>query len=166
MRIHRYLLVSLSAIVVYFAGSSVAFAQSPLKNQVISVPGAVPISFDKPVRIDVQSSAFKVNGSEIHVISIGRGAFHLSTDGHLTATLSAGVLQWVNADYWISVAVFDSKGNLLGTASHEEPVKYIRLGAAPTTLQDMSLDFGESDSYKNARYAVVAISERKSLPTN
>ncbi len=165
MKIHRHLLICLSAIVLCFAGFGVVSAQSPAKTKAIRVPGAVPIQFDKPVQIDAQSSAFKANGSDLHVVNIGRGTFHLSSDGHLTATLSAGVLQWENVDYWVSVTVFDSRCNLLGTASHEESVKYIRLGAAPTVLQDISFDFGVSDRYCDARYAVVAISERKSLPS-
>jgi len=156
---------SLCALGLWIITFSLASAQAPANKQVLHVPGAVPLQFDQPITLDVESNAFKVNGSDLHVIGVSRGTFHLAPDGHMTGTLNAGVRQWVNANYWISAAVFDSRGQLLGTATHQEAVQYIRLGASPVESRQISLDFGISDSYRDARYVVVAISERKALPS-
>jgi hypothetical protein len=57
------------------------------------------------------------------------------------------------------MAVFDAASKLLGTAQHEESVQYVRVGAVPTGLSDIVLDFGISRAFKEAAFVVAAISE-------
>src|SRR5262245_33551323 len=90
-----------------------------------AVPGAVKLDLDKETKIDVRSSAIKVNNSNIHIVSIGTGTFRLDKESRLTATLKAAVNQYAKIDFWISTAVFDAAGKLLGTAGHKESVQYI-----------------------------------------
>jgi hypothetical protein len=124
------------------------------------IPGAIRMDLDKEVTIGAQSSPIKVNNNDLHIISVGRGTFRLDKQSRLTATLFAAVTQYARIEYWISVAVFDAAGKLLGTAGHKEAVQYIRLGVIPTMLPNIALDFGISKAFKDAAFVAVAISER------
>jgi hypothetical protein len=101
-----------------------------------------------------------MDGTDLHILGIGTGTFQLDQESRLTGKLNAFVTQYAKVDYWISAAVFDAKGKLLGTAGHKEAVQYIRLGAMPTMQRHITLDFGISKGFKNAAFVVVAISER------
>ncbi len=125
-----------------------------------TIPGAIELTLGQKLKIGVQSAAVKVNETDLHLVSIGTGTFQLDEDSRLTAILKAAVAQYAKVDYWISVAVFDAAGKLLGTAGHKEPVEYIRLGKMPTLLRDIKLDFGISKTFKDAAAVVVAISDR------
>jgi hypothetical protein len=125
------------------------------------IPGAVPFKFDEEVKIYVRSKPVNADKDDLHIVSVGVGTFKLSNEWQLTATLKAAVVQWAKVDYRISAAVFDADGKFLGSADHTEHVQYIRLAAVPTTLPNIKLDFGVSESYKRAAFVVVSISEPK-----
>jgi RNA polymerase sigma factor (sigma-70 family) len=122
------------------------------------VPGAVPLKFDEKIRLDVRSKPVKVGKEDLHIVGIGTGTFHLAKESRLKAKLNAAVVQYTKVDYWIYAAVFDTKGRLLGTASHKEEVQYIRVGATLTCFRDIELDFGVSEDFKAAAYVVVSVS--------
>jgi len=124
------------------------------------IPGAIPLKVGQAIDLKVVSNPIKYKGQTFSLLSIGRGIFELDAASHLTAKLHAGVLQCAKIDYWISVAVFDAAGKLLGTASHKEEVQRIELGKPVTEFRDIALDFGISKTYANAASVVVAISER------
>jgi hypothetical protein len=125
----------------------------------VAIPGATNFELGKDVRLGATSTPIKANGSELHIVGIGTGSFQLDDDPRLTATLKAAVTQYAKVNYWISTAVFDAAGKLLGTASHKEPDEYERLGATPTVFRNIKLDFGISKAFKKAALVVVAISE-------
>jgi hypothetical protein len=125
-----------------------------------TIPGAIKFDMGKQIKITAQSSPVKVDKTDVHLISIGTGTFHLDNESRLTATLKAAVTQYAQVEYWISTAVFDAAGKMLGTAAHKELVQYIRLGAIPTIFRDIKLDFGISKAFMDATFLVVAISER------
>jgi hypothetical protein len=77
----------------------------------------------------------------------------------LRATLSAAVVQYSGVDYQISGAVFDASGKLLGVASAVEKVQYIRLGYMPTIFRKIELEFGASQAYRHAAFAVFSVSD-------
>jgi RNA polymerase sigma factor (sigma-70 family) len=120
--------------------------------------GAVALQFDRKLTIGVKSNPIKVRDSELSIVNIGTGTFHLSKEDRLTATLNAGVHQYAKVDYWIYAAVFDARGRLLGTAAHKEAVLHIRLGQMPMMMPKIELDFGTSRDFSKAAYVVVSIS--------
>jgi hypothetical protein len=124
------------------------------------VPGAVKLELDKEVTIGVRSTPVKAFGIDLHLISIGKATFRLDKESRLSATLHVAVAQYSKVDFWISVAVFGASAKLLGTAGHQEAVRYERLGKMPTTFAKIELDFGISNAFKDAAFVVVAISER------
>jgi hypothetical protein len=124
------------------------------------VPGAVRLLWEKAIRIGVSSNPIEVNGQPFRLLNIGTATFHLADDGRLTAVLKAGVQQYSEVDYGISVAVFDGTGRLLGAAVHTEHVEYERLGRMPTLLREISFDFGISNDFVRAAYVVVAVTSR------
>ena len=124
------------------------------------IPGAVPFTPGKEVKIGLSSSPVKVNDTDLHLIFIGSGTFRLDKESRLTAVLKAGVAQYAKVEYQISAAVFDAAGALLGAAGHKEAVEYIREGRWPTVAREIGLDFGVSKAFKDAAFVVVAISDR------
>jgi hypothetical protein len=122
------------------------------------VPGAVPLEFDRKVTIGVRSRPVKVGKDDVHIVSVGTGVFRLTKESQLKATLNAAVVQQARVDYWVSAAVFDEKGRLLGAASHKEAVQRVRLGRVPTVFRQIPLDFGVSRDFSQAAYVVVAVS--------
>jgi hypothetical protein len=141
------------------SGMVLAAKSSPAQPPKSPIPRAMNFEMGKALNVAAKSSPFKLNDSEFHIIGVGKATFRLDNDSRLTATLKAGVMQYAKVDYWISTAVFDAAGKLLGTASHKEPVEYIRLGATPTVFREIELDFGVSKAFKNAAFVVIAISE-------
>jgi hypothetical protein len=124
------------------------------------VPGAIPLNLGQKTEFGIRSSPVKLDNFDLHILSIGTGTFRLDRESRLTATLKAAVTQYAAIEYWVSTAVFDVAGKLLGTASHKEKVQYIRLGATPTMFRDIELDFGISKAFKDAALVVLAISDR------
>jgi hypothetical protein len=122
------------------------------------VSGAIALTLDREIRIAAASEPIRLPGGEFRVLSVGKGTFHLSDDGQLTAKLNAAVAEYANADFRIYAAVFDAQGALLGTASHVQSVERVRLGAMPTMLIHVDLDFGQSRDFRRAAYASVAVS--------
>jgi hypothetical protein len=129
-----------------------------------SIPGAIKMTLGQEVMIGAQSTAVKMDNRDIHIISISKGTFQLDKESRLTASLNGAVAQYAKTEYWISVAVFDAAGNLLGTAAHKEAVQYIRLGLMFTTVRRIQLDFGISKAFKDAAQFVVAVSNRDVPP--
>jgi RNA polymerase sigma factor (sigma-70 family) len=120
--------------------------------------GARPLKLDVPIRLDVAAPPIKLAKSNYHILRVGAITFRLDKTDRLQATLRASATQQTNVDYRINVAVFDARGRLLGTAAHTEPVKYIRLGRAPTMARTIELDFGVSQDFRQATQFVVAVS--------
>jgi hypothetical protein len=124
------------------------------------VPGAIKLELGKDVMIGARSTPVTVDKTDIHIVSVGKGTFRLDKESRLTATLEAAVAQYAKIDYWVSAAVFDAAGKLLGTAAHKEAVEYVRLGSMPIEFRGIGLDFGISTPFKDAALVVVAISDR------
>lgn len=141
---------------VAFSAGGVAYAEQPKAT----IPGAVELKMDKEIEIGVRTASIKVDKTDLHLISIGNGTFRLDRESRLTAKLKAAVLQYAKVEYWISAAVFDTAGKLLGTAGHKEVMEHIRLGKMFTILREIALDFGISYAFKDAAFVVVAISDR------
>lgn len=123
------------------------------------IPGAVKLELGKPLAFGQQSAPVKLDSIDLPIVTVGKGTFRLDDDSRLTAMLHASVAQYAKVDYWISVAVFDVTGNLLGTAAHKEVVEYIRLGKMLTLFREIELDFGVSKAFSDVAFAVVVISE-------
>jgi|GEM_PF-3157759 len=123
------------------------------------LPGAIPLKIGEALDIYVQSTPVKVGKEDLHIVSVGRGTFYLDKESRLTGRLKAAVAQYAKTVYWISAAVFDLKGKLLGAAAHREEVQYIRLGQAPTIFREIDLDFGISKAYSGAKFLAVSVSE-------
>jgi hypothetical protein len=116
-------------------------AQSEEKPAKWSLPGAIALKLGETLAIRVRSIPVKVGEGARHIVSIGSGTFKLDEDSRLTAFLKRGVSQFVGTEYRISVAVFDADGQLLGTASHDESVQYVRLPVIPTIIREMKFDW-------------------------
>lgn len=128
----------------------------------IAIPGSIKLILDERIRIDASSKPIEMRkDTPLEIITIGTGRFSLDEKSRLTAVLSCGVTQYNDIEYWISVAVFDEAGRLLGSACHKESVQYVRAGLMPCMFREIELDFGISEAYKNATQIVVAISDRK-----
>lgn len=128
----------------------------------MAIPGSIKLVLDERIRIDVSSKPIEMRkDTPLKIITIGTGIFSLDKESRLTSVLSCGVTQYNDVDYWISVAVFDGVGRLLGSASHKETVQFIRIGVMPCMFREIEFDFGISEAYKNATQIIVAISDRK-----
>jgi hypothetical protein len=53
--------------------------------------------------------------------------------------------------------VFDEAGAMLGAATHDEPVRHVRLGRTPMLMKEIELDFGVSRAFRRAASVVVSI---------
>ena len=123
------------------------------------LPGAIPLKLGQLTTINASSTPAVAHGNEFTVLSIGKGTFTLSDDHHLTAVIQAAVVQWAEMTYRISIAIFDRQHRLLGAATHDEMVQYVRLGLTPTTFRNIPFDFGVSKTYRKARFVVATISD-------
>ena len=131
-------------------------------SQTTQIPGAVPLTIGAAAKIDggVQSAPITVDDRKITIVRIGQGTFTLDEESRLTATFNSGVSHCTETKYWIHAAVFDRRGQLLGTASHEISVSNIRLPVSPTIIHELELDFGISTRFGDASQLVVTIGER------
>lgn len=122
--------------------------------------GAFPLKWGQATEVGARSNPIKGGKHDIHIITIQSAKFDLDSDSRLTVTLRAMIVQHAQVDYWISAAVFDAEGRLLGAASHKEAVRRVMLGRVGMTTRDIALDFGLSNGYGRAAFATVAVGER------
>jgi hypothetical protein len=112
------------------------------------------------LQLATQSTAVIDGDSKFGLVSLGRCKLTLGDDGHLTAIVNAGIKQYTNIDYWISLAVFDDRRSFLGAATHKVAIQYIRLGYMLTMLPELEFDFGISKKFRTVSQIAVAISDR------
>jgi hypothetical protein len=122
-------------------------------------PGTIPLKLNMPVRVAAQSAPVRVNDTDLRLVYINSAMFAMDASSRLTATLKGAITQYTRVDYWISVAVFDAAGQLLGAANHKEAVQYERVRAMPTMLREIKLDFGVSKAFQRAALVAIVISD-------
>jgi hypothetical protein len=132
----------------------------PWRDAPPTLRDAFRLNWGQPIEVRARSNPIKSDGHDIYIVHVGKATFDLGGDSRLTARLRAGVVQMARVDYWISAAVFDAEGRLLGAASHKEEVQRIMLGRVVTAFREISLDFGISKGYARAAFATIAVSER------
>ena len=153
---------ALTAIAALTSSAALSFENVRAKETPVSdiIPGAIPLKVGARVPLNASSSPVRVNTVDIHLLYLSTAVFKLDAESRMTAVLKAAVTEYADMDYWVSVAVFDAAGLLLGAVSHKETVERVRLGRVPTMQREIKLDFGISNAFSRAALMAVAISER------
>jgi len=113
----------------------------------------------KKLPLDIKSDGVLWRGNVYHLVRLSNVKFSLDRSASLTAGITAQVCCFDDVDYKVHAAVFDASGNLLGAAGTVVNVKRLWVGnVASLANESCTLDFGQSDAYKRARYFSIAIS--------
>ncbi len=123
----------------------------------------IPLKLGTAIPLSVQSAGVTWRGNTFHLVRLGSIKFDLGTNDCLKADIQAGVTEFDDVGYDISVAVFDAAGQMLGTARAPCKVQRLWAGNVCMTAQTISLDFGVSSDYARAAGFAVSISNRKVL---
>ncbi len=149
---------------IVFSGSAAGMSvlgRSALSDEATPrLPQVYEITPNKEITLSAYSTPVIDGDFKLSIIHLGTCSLTLDDHGHLKAKVKAGIAQYAKVEYWISLAVFNSKDEFLGAATHKELVQFIRLGRIPTHLPELEFDFGISNSYKSVARLAVAISER------
>ncbi|GEM_PF-5255552 len=125
---------------------------------------ALPLEFDRSIPLSLQSAPVQWHGSAYHLLQLGSIRFTLDREtGRLTAEVKGGVTSFDNVDYIVGAAVFGGDGQLLGTARAEQKIQRDWLGKVLQSSATVTLDFGSSLDYANAKTFQLSISNRKVL---
>jgi hypothetical protein len=115
------------------------------------------------IPLTIQSPAGEWKGNRFHLVNLGSIEFNLDKEDRLKADIHAQGNTFADVDYDISAAVFDTAGQMLGTARTRCKVERIWLGRVLNGPRVMSLDFGVSQGYPRAATFMISISKRKVL---
>ncbi|HTI73038.1 MAG TPA: hypothetical protein VMF06_23895 [Candidatus Limnocylindria bacterium] len=141
-----------------------ALPQKKAPDQTMARTRIVPMQFERPIPLKVQSPGVEWRGQTYHLVSLGSIQFELDQKtGHLQAAARAGITTFDKVDYDISAAVLDAAGELLGTARAQCNVERNWLGQVLNLGQTISLDFGVSLDYAKAASFMVSVSKRPVL---
>jgi hypothetical protein len=153
---------ALTAIAALTGSAAISSEKVRAKESAMSdiIPAAIPLKLGARVPLAASSSPVRVNAVDMHLLTVSAAVFTLDAASRLTAVLKAAVTEYAKMDYWVSVAVFDATGHLLGAVTQKETVEYERLRAIPTMLREIKLDFGISNAFSRAALVAIAISER------
>lgn len=141
-------------------GLSFGNASSSAQEQRSELDGMFKATPNTELQLATASSPVIDGDSRFNLVRLGKCKLTLGDDGHLTALVSAGVAQYTNIDYWISLAVFDERRSFLGAATHKVAIQCIRRGVMPTLLPELEFDFGISNKFRTLTQIAVAISDR------
>jgi len=129
----------------------------------VAVPNIAPLKLGASIPLSVQSAGVTWKGNTFHLVHLGSIRFDLDKSDRLKADIQAGVTEFDNVDYDISVAVFDGAGQMLGSARAQCKVQRGWLGNVKRTGRTITLDFGISSDYTRAAAFAVSVSNRKVL---
>jgi len=153
---------------VVLAGSPIAGSTPAEEDQPPSPGSAIALRFDEFIETGARSGTIQHPHDRVtSAVGLRRVMFHLQDGLHLTAQLMPAWFPWKSVDYEIHAAVFDSKGNLLGTARETLSISKAKIsyGSVPRALFDyMELDFGRSRNYQNASHFAIVVSEPQVRP--
>ena len=128
-------------------------------SQHVARPLFHPMAIGKKLPLDVRSGGVVWRGNVYNLVRLSSIKFSVDRSASLTARISTQVCCFDDVDYKVHAAVFDASGNLLGAAGTVVNVKRVWLGnVASLANESCTLDFGQSDAYKRARYFSIAIS--------
>jgi len=133
----------------------------------------IPLKLGESIRLSIGSTPVKLNQQDVPLLSLYRIEFQLDKESRLKAKIATSKI-WPGLyklprviDYRAHAAVFDEKGQLLGTASMTRRVHPHLISSAPrgtinspTAPFDSSMDFGVSLNYAKAKFFALVISER------
>jgi len=159
-------LLALSAMGLLAGGKNLAtsgHAASPTKSAAVAVTNTTPLELETSIPLTIQSPGVPWKGYTYHLVQLGSIKFKLENGDSLKAEIQAGVTTFDKVDYDISGAVFDTAGQLLGTARAQCKVDRTWLGNVLHMQQTVTLDFGLSLDYARAAAFVVSISKRRVL---
>lgn len=146
------------------APATPAETSTPPESRAITSIQPTPFEFGQVIPLDVESSGVEWKGHTYHLLRLNSVRFDLDRQASLLrAEVKAGVTTFDDVSYDISAAVFDSAGQLLGTARTAYKVERLWLGTVLMSAQTINLDFGASLDYERANSFVIAISKRKVL---
>ena len=147
-----------------FAGTSTTTEELGGANRpAIVVTNIIPLKLGSAISLSAQSAGVTWRGHTFHLVSLGSTTFNLDTNDCLKAEIKGGVACFDDVDYDISCAVFDTAGQLLGTARAQCNVRRVWAGNMRLRAETITLDFGTSLDYKRADHFLVSISNRKVL---
>jgi len=127
------------------------------------VTNLVPLKLGSSIPLAVQSPGVAWKGNTFQLVRLGSITFDLDKNDSLKADIQAGVTEFDNVDYDVSGAVFDTAGQMLGTARAQCKVQRMWAGEVEVSAQTIRLDFGVSLDYTRAAAFAVSVSNRKVL---
>ena len=100
-----------------FAGSAAGMSvlrQSALADEATpKLPSVYEITPNKEITLSAKSTPVVDGVFKLSLIHLGTCNLTLDDQGHLKAKVKAGVAQYAKVEYWISLAVFNSKDEFL-----------------------------------------------------
>jgi hypothetical protein len=124
-------------------------------------PNTLPLEFDKPIALSVQSAGVSWRVTTYHLVSLNQIQFSHDRDaGRVTAKIRAAVVTFDRVDYEVSGAVFGPAGRLLAVAKTTCTVERNWIGKPLHMRKDLSLDFGSSLDFAVAERFSLAINRR------
>jgi hypothetical protein len=137
-------------------------SQDNPKTEAVTAFRVIPFELERSIPLSVQSPAVEWKGNTFHLVKLGTIQFELDPkNSQLIAVINAGVTTFDNVDYDISAAVFDASGKLLGTARAQCKVQREWLGHVLTMAATISLDFGTSLDYPQAKSFMLSVSRQR-----
>lgn len=129
-----------------------------------SAPNPVPFKAGTPVKLDLQSAPVMWRDSPVHLLTLNHITFSLHQEGRsLIAKVNGSIQTFDNVEYDISVAVFGGKGDLLGSSRAVCKVPRHWAGRCGMQQTSLTLDFGISNDFPQARSFLACISNRDVL---
>jgi hypothetical protein len=120
--------------------------------------------FGVPVERELKSMPIKWQGGDVHLVTLNRFTFLLDEQtNRLTAKAEGSLLTFDDVEYSIGLVVCGENESLLGASTAVCKVPRIWVGAFLKQPIDLTLDFGISNNYSNAKHFQCCISDRTVL---
>jgi len=155
--------VSALVIACVFAIAADTQSQKQMDRQAAASLRLAPLVLGNSIPLTVQSPGIEWNGKTFHLLTLGSVLFDLDKADRLKADIQADVTTFDDVDYDIGCAVFDAEGKMLGVARAQCKVGREWLGRVQHSERTITLDFGVSLDYPNAKAFMISLSARKVL---
>ena len=142
------------------AASTTLFSRQMLAREIgLKMSNTIDVEINREFTIHVASPQLQLESSKPSLVYLESGILTADKHDRLTATISATIKTYSNVEYRISAALFDDQNSLLGSATNQISIKYVRLGRMGMTYRDIEFDFGCSRTYRNVSRLMLAFND-------
>lgn len=154
----RYVIVVLCCLAIH----PVSLAQVPDLKSEAKKPTFYPFALNTPIVVHERAVPEDFGGVAFSPLEAREIIFSFDEkDNHLTAKLTCTAVRVLDCVRTAHVALYDQYHRLLGTASASATIKRFIVNNVPTSEPvELTLDFGESITYKACKYFQLSVSGR------